>query len=1079
MRKVLQKMSLLGMLLMLCIGAKAADVTATWDYSNATVMSATVALQSPATEGTVAAVEDNGVLLTVLANGATFRDNNGNIQVRQGAEFRVPVKRAGDLVVVKGYPDYSHYTIGGGDEIANTSANPQTEYKAKVADAEKGYVSIVSTNNNNYFYSITVTQYDPRQEKRIYAPDFAAWDVFDANSDNGTPNTHVVDFKTKYSGEQLKMTLWQTNVYAPSTGKVNKVTKGYLCGMKANAAGNNATITTEAFASVTRVKYFHIATGGNRGWGLKVKGTKEDGTPDEDWVTVYSTVTDGSGAAVEVKDINRTNVQLQFYNLSQSNYAALYDLEIYGMVDLSQQPMLGSFEANGVTYQAADIFDEDDEGNNVATIELSKKVPMVDETNNPLTNIVADNGDITSVTYTPANGGCKVTFVVEAAGKAANYIATFVQKPDYTLSYYNLDGSLIGSQIREKDQTIGEFDYTEGDVTGVPEGFKFRGWFIRPAALTKYSVDEVITGDINLYARATKIEDGTGVYIYNLTDNAFYAEDHDAFTSEGNGKFHDTTHGWDFINNDVVKLAVGGDAKILVTGCKYTAEGAAINVTSTSGTVSTASIPVDRTTDGVSTTIEYTGPAGEVVLTMTGTTYIHAISVVNLSGDVAKETEGYHAVKAGDVNSLLDAIAYASATNSTPEATPIKIFVPNGTYDLGETTLTKISGYNISIIGESQDGVVIVNAPDKSNEGINTTATFLNTSSNLYMQDITLQNALDYYGIGGTGRAVCLDDRGNRNIYKRVKMLSYQDTYVTDGNNGQLYWEDSEIHGTVDFICGGGDILFENTKLYVEPRKADGTGECTITAPTTTTSTKFGYVFNNCTIENHAASYNLGRSWKNTPKAVYLNTKMNQEPISTRWNLSGMNGIDMAVAAEYNSKDMNGNDVTPAAGTQQTFKNKNTTLTIVLTDAEAAKYTSANMFGEWAPETQTAQAAAPTATIKDNVITITPANGGDAGVYLIEKDGEFLALTSETTYNVSEQAEEGNKVTAEPVYTVRAANKMGGFGEAAVATVPTAIEVIEATAEAATAAEGAFVIDGKVVIVKEGKQFTAAGARIK
>ncbi len=1055
------------------LSANAADVTATWNFRSGSDFFTNQFIYQSGAKAELDSDVD-GIVLGVDATSGKFSTQGRTdwAQFNAGAVLKVPVKSAKDIVVAVAY---SADKVSIGADLVNV-AQAEFSHRATTAEVTAGYVEI-TTSSNDYIGLIKVTHVDPLQEKQIYAPDFAAWDVFDANSDNGTPNTHVVDFKTKYSGEQLKMTLWQTNVYAPSTGKVSKVTKGYLCGMKANAAENCATITTEAFASVTKVKYFHIATGGNRGWGLKVKGTKEDGTQDEDWVTVYSTVTDGNGAAVEVTGINRTNVQLQFYNLNQSNYAALYDLEIYGMVDLSQQPMLGSFEANGVTYQAADIFDEDADGNNVATIELSKKVPMVDETNNPLTNIVADNGDITSVTYTPANGGCKVTFVVEANSKTAKYIATFVQKPDYTLSYYNLDGSLIGSQIREKDQTIGEFDYTEGDVTGVPEGFKFRGWFIRPAALTKYSVDEVITGDINLYARATKIEDGKGVYIYNLTDNAFYAEDHDAFTSEGNGKFHDTTHGWDFINNDVVKLAVGGDAKILVTGCKYTAEGAAINVTSTSGTVSTASIPVDRTTDGVSTTIEYTGPAGDVVLTMTGTTYIHGITIVNLSGDVAKETEGYHAVKAGDVNSLLDAIAYASATNSTPEATPIKIFVPNGTYNLGETTLTKISGYNISIIGESQDGVIIVNAPDVSNEGINTTATFLNTSSNLYMQDITLQNALDYYNSGSAGRAVCLDDRGNRNIYKRVKMLSYQDTYVTDGNNGQLYWEDSEIHGTVDFICGGGDILFENTKLYVEPRKADGTGECTITAPTT--STEFGYVFNNCTIENHAASYNLGRSWKNTPKAVYLNTKMNQEPISTRWNLSGMNGIDMTVAAEYNSKDMNGNDVTPAAGTQQTFKNKNTTLTIVLTEAEAAKYTSANMFGEWAPETQTAQAAAPTATIKDNVITITPANGGDAGVYLIEKDGEFLALTSETTYNVSEQAEEGNKVTAEPVYTVRASNAMGGFGEAAEVSQETAVENINANGNANAQANGAFVINGNVVIMKDGKQFTAAGAQIR
>ena len=65
-----------------------------------------------------------------------------------------------------------------------------------------------------------------------------------------------------------------------------------------------------------------------------------------------------------------------------------------------------------------------------------------------------------------------------------------------------------------------------------------------------------------------------------------------------------------------------------------------------------------------------------------------------------------------------------------------------------------------------------------------------------------------------------------------------------------------------------------------------------------------------------------------------------------------------------------------------------------------------------------------------------------------------------------------------PTYTVRAANAKGGFGEAAVAEEATAVEVVEAAPEA-KAAEGAFVIGDKVVIIKDGKQFTAAGARIK
>ena len=143
-----------------------------------------------------------------------------------------------------------------------------------------------------------------------------------------------------------------------------------------------------------------------------------------------------------------------------------------------------------------------------------------------------------------------------------------------------------------------------------------------------------------------------------------------------------------------------------------------------------------------------------------------------------------------------------------------KIFVPNGKYDLGKTCLTKISGNNISLIGESMEGTIIVNAPDVANEGIGTTATILNTGKNTYLQDITLQNALDYYGSGAAGRAVCLQDKGANTICKNVRMLSYQDTYYSNANNA-FYWETSEIHGTVDFICGGGDVFFNKCLLEI------------------------------------------------------------------------------------------------------------------------------------------------------------------------------------------------------------------------------------------------------------------------
>jgi hypothetical protein len=53
----------------------------------------------------------------------------------------------------------------------------------------------------------------------------------------------------------------------------------------------------------------------------------------------------------------------------------------------------------------------------------------------------------------------------------------------------------------------------------------------------------------------------------------------------------------------------------------------------------------------------------------------------------------------------------------------------------------------ISIIGQSMDGTSS-DAPAVANEGISKTATLLNNGSYNYFQDITIENALDYYNAG-------------------------------------------------------------------------------------------------------------------------------------------------------------------------------------------------------------------------------------------------------------------------------------------------------------------------------------------
>ena len=112
------------------------------------------------------------------------------------------------------------------------------------------------------------------------------------------------------------------------------------------------------------------------------------------------------------------------------------------------------------------------------------------------------------------------------------------------------------------------------------------------------------------------------------------------------------------------------------------------------------------------------------------------------------------------------------------------------------------------------DNTIIVNEAEQ--EGIGVSATFLITGENTYLQDLTLKNAYDYYKPGFAGRAVVIQDKGKHTVCKNVRMLSYQDTYYSNSNSN-FYFENSDIHGTVDFICGEGDVFFNNCTLTVEP----------------------------------------------------------------------------------------------------------------------------------------------------------------------------------------------------------------------------------------------------------------------
>ncbi len=1060
------RLLVLSLLTLLFTGhANAEDVTAHWDWQNANPESITTTnIQGTDATGTVDS-DVEGIELTVLAavEGTNIKlayNASGYVQFNANTAIRVPVKSSGDSVIVVSYPGQYNYTVGGTAAQGN-----ETVYTANATDVKNGYVEIVAT-KTAYLYSIKLVQISKIQEKELYSTDFSEWEVAAATA----PATNVSK-KTKYSSENLTFTLYQTQVISVTDSKFSAYTE--LPRMALRAEKNKGSyILTSTLASITKVHFIHGATGSNRGWKLEAKG---DG--DADWVVISDAVASPSAWSEVEATVNKTNVQLRFTNLADGQNAFLFNLDIYGMVDMGSTPMLGTFKANGETIVAGDIFTEQADGSMAATIELSKSATMI-SSENPITEVVADNGEVGTITYEGSATSCKVTIPVTLGTKTLNYVATFVQKPDFTLTYYDTDGTKMGTQTVEKDAAIGTFtvDYTTAKAG---EGYKVRGWFVKEDGGRKFTTDEIITENISLYAVASMIEtaDTKSRYTFALNDQYFYAEDHESFNPEGTGKWHDATHGWVFAAGDKIIVPVGGDANLTLSLCQYSSAAAITITDKEENTVATIS-SAKASSDGATTLVSYTGAATELTITFAGTCYLHKLSVANIAENPVVKEDNWYIVNAGDATSLLNTIDVVNSANNTADAEPCYVFIPNGTYDLGELVLTNISGYNISFVGQSMTGTIIKNAPAIEIEGIGTTATFYNTGVNNYFQDMTIQNALDYYGaiakgMGG-GRAVCFWDKGTKSILKNVTMLSYQDTYYSNNNSMQSYWEDCDIHGTVDFICGGGDVRFQNTTLTLEKRNSDGKGGRTITAPTTTTS--FGYVFDNCKIVDLSESkgdWNFGRTWQEYPICIYLNTTLDEVAaktiVSSRWTQKGMNNKDPKVFGEYGTKNVSGTDITPASNVITSYGG---TFQTILTAEQAAAYSYDKMFTNWAPATESALLEAPEATYADGMLTITSLDNG-ATAYLIEKNGEFAGITSEESFTI----------TINPSYdvlTIRAANGRGGFGVAKkVSAIPSAINKVHGQAQqdeqviynlagqrVKSANAGACIVNGKKMILK-------------
>lgn len=389
--------------------------------------------------------------------------------------------------------------------------------------------------------------------------------------------------------------------------------------------------------------------------------------------------------------------------------------------------------------------------------------------------------------------------------------------------------------------------------------------------------------------------------------------------------------------------------------------------------------------------------------------------------------------------------ALDAANNRKDTTERYRIFVMQGRYVI-PTAGTTIGGDgkeygdprcylkapNTSIIGEDRENTILINTvpePTWDNgfgranplEGIGRGDVLIieQQGHGTYLQDITLQNAME----DRTGRNIVLHDRSDKTIAKNICIWGYQDTYVSNNADGRFYFEGGVIRGRTDYICGKGDVLYQSVTF----QQCQQGGYLAVPS----VPRKYGYVMLDCYIKSETpdVTYYLGRPWgKGTPRAVWINTKVDNEPITR--DKKGYNGwADMsggwpALFTEYNTRLTTGEPLN-TTGRRTIFTDREGNQhsnAPVLSEKEASIYTLQNVMlsnDGWNPTTFTAPATAVSGiTVKGS--TVTWQDNPDALLYAVCKNGKVIGFTTSTSYKVK-NLKKKDKIT------IRPANQMGGL----------------------------------------------------
>ncbi|MDE6373376.1 MAG: pectin esterase [Clostridia bacterium] len=250
---------------------------------------------------------------------------------------------------------------------------------------------------------------------------------------------------------------------------------------------------------------------------------------------------------------------------------------------------------------------------------------------------------------------------------------------------------------------------------------------------------------------------------------------------------------------------------------------------------------------------------------------------------------------------------------------PTTIYLAKGVYNCK----LLVAADDVTLVGEDRETTVITwsdyaKKPHSDGGEYNTFRTFTVcvTGERVVIENLTVCNG--NARPEEVGQCVALSVNARTFHAKNVTLRSTQDTLFTapfpddlvirysgltgdpayyDGfipreqlymEGGSFQWyENCDIYGTVDFIFGGAEALFENCRL-VSLNEKRGTGF--VAAPSHCLGQSHGYLFYNCDFVNGGAeegSVYLARPWRDFGKCAFIDCKLGEHispHLFDKWN---------------------------------------------------------------------------------------------------------------------------------------------------------------------------------------------------